>query len=191
MSTESTEATFGGSENESPITAELREAVRAVVTEMMSSERANLGSQEKVGEVDELRRQISELSRQRDQMAESIREERRVRLVRDELERLGVGNIDLAYRAVQQDIVFDDTGDPIAMRRGEKTSVEEHLRQFVNENPELLPARITGGAGVSGAVDPMAAPDINSIRPGMSEAELGRVRAEIAKLASWESVRKA
>ena len=66
--------------------------------------------------------------------------------------------------------------------------VKEYLSQFVNENPELLPARIAGGSGM-GSV-PKLAPsgggsvDIDKIRPGMNPEELDRVRQEISRLAS-------
>ena len=65
--------------------------------------------------------------------------------------------------------------------------MRDYLKQFVQENPELLPARITGGSGMgSGA---KAAPntsgiDLSKIRPGMSPEELEKVRQEVSRVAS-------
>ena len=65
--------------------------------------------------------------------------------------------------------------------------MKEFLEKFVKENPELLPARLTGGSGASGGSrngTPPSAVDIEKIRPGMSAEELDRVRQEIARVAS-------
>ena len=56
--------------------------------------------------------------------------------------------------------------------------LNEYLSQFVNENPELLPARIAGGSGMETAHRPTAKDggiDMDKIRPGMSPEELERV----------------
>jgi len=57
----------------------------------------------------------------------------------------------------------------------------------VNEKPELLPARISGGSGMTPAQK--SAPsatgfDLDKIRPGMNPEELERVRQEVSRLAS-------
>jgi hypothetical protein len=65
--------------------------------------------------------------------------------------------------------------------------VREYLTQFVQENPELLPARMTGGSGMgSGAkVAPnVGGLDLDKIRPGMSPEELDKARQEISRVAS-------
>jgi hypothetical protein len=54
----------------------------------------------------------------------------------------------------------------------------------VNENPEFLPARISGGSGVTAG---QRAPegggiDLDRIKPGMSKEEMDRVRQEIIRL---------
>jgi hypothetical protein len=61
-----------------------------------------------------------------------------------------------------------------------------YLSQFVSENPELLPTRITGGSGAGpGHVQqtPAQGIDLDKVRPGMSAEELDRVRREIARVA--------
>jgi hypothetical protein len=65
--------------------------------------------------------------------------------------------------------------------------LREYLAQFVGENPELLPARLTGGSGASagqrGSLGTGVA-DLDKIRPDMSAEEKERIRQEIAKVAS-------
>ena len=66
--------------------------------------------------------------------------------------------------------------------------VKDYLANFVTANPEFLPARISGGSGVTpGHKAPAERPtpvDIDRIRPGMSREEMDRVRQEIVRLAS-------
>jgi hypothetical protein len=65
--------------------------------------------------------------------------------------------------------------------------MQEYLAKFVQENPELLPARIAGGSGAQSVSKPAGGTttvDINSIRPGMNKDELDQVRQEISRLAS-------
>jgi hypothetical protein len=60
------------------------------------------------------------------------------------------------------------------------------LKQFVQENPELLPARITGGSGMgsgSKAGSNTGGFDLDKIRPGMSPEELEKVRQEVSRVA--------
>lgn len=65
--------------------------------------------------------------------------------------------------------------------------MRDYLTQFVSENPELLPARLTGGSGASPTQRGSSSEgkvDLNRIRPGMSPEEMERVRQEIARVAS-------
>ena len=66
--------------------------------------------------------------------------------IRAELQRLGVAKVDLAYRAVKDDMYRSEDGRLLAQGGAE---LRDYLAQFVNENPELLPARISGGSGAS------------------------------------------
>jgi hypothetical protein len=75
--------------------------------------------------------------------------------------------------------------------RGENgdVSVSEYLTGFVQENPEFLPARISGGTGMTGTqkTTPHSSAggiDIDKISPSMSREELDRVRQEILRVAS-------
>jgi hypothetical protein len=88
---------------------------------------------------------------------------------------------------VKDDVVRGEDGRLVG-RGMENKSLQDYLASFVQENPELLPARIAGGSGAQTAAKnapPTPAPiDLNSIRPGMSKDELDQVRKEIARLAS-------
>jgi hypothetical protein len=108
--------------------------------------------------------------------------------IRTELQRLGVSKIDLAFRAVKDDIVRGEDGR-LQTKGAEGKPLPEFLANFVEENPELLPARIAGGSGVQGgqrSANNSGAPgiEIDKIKPGMKQEELERVRQEISRLAA-------
>ncbi len=107
--------------------------------------------------------------------------------IRSELQRLGVAKVDLAFKAVKDDIVRSEDGR-LLTRGPEGKSLQAYLSSFIEENPELLPARIAGGSGAQvssrNAGLPTAQVDIDKIKPGMSKDELERVRQEISRLAS-------
>jgi hypothetical protein len=100
------------------------------------------------------------------------------------LQKLGVAKVDLAYRAVKDDVYRGEDGKLMAQGGAE---IRDFLTQFVNENPELLPARMSGGSGASagqrGGMDGGGV-HLDMIRPGMSAEERERVRQEIARVAS-------
>ena len=104
--------------------------------------------------------------------------------IKAELQKLGVAKVELAYRAVKDDVYRSEDGRLIAQGGAD---VREYLTQFVNENPELLPARMSGGSGAGTGqrgVELGGGVDLNMIRPGMSEEEKDRVRQEIGRVAS-------
>jgi len=113
--------------------------------------------------------------------------------IRTELQRLGVAKIDLAFKAVRDDIVRSEDGRLIGKSSQGDMAIREFLTQFVNENPELLPARMAGGSGVSSTSKPAPVStgggfDLDKIKPGMSSEDLERVRQEISRIAS-QSIR--
>jgi hypothetical protein len=120
--------------------------------------------------------ELAEERRRREGLEKRVEEAERSSAIRAELQRLGVAKLDLAYKAVK---------DEVPREGGE---MKEFLAQFVKENPELLPARLAGGSGASGGARGSGAGagavDIDKIRPGMSAEELDRVRQEIARVAS-------
>jgi hypothetical protein len=112
----------------------------------------------------------------------------RATAIRTELQRLGVTKLDLAFRAVKDDVIRAEDGRLVARTESGEAALKEYLTQFVNENPELLPARMAGGSGAAPyAKNAPAAPgaaDFEKLRPGMSAEELDRIRQEISRVAS-------
>lgn len=108
--------------------------------------------------------------------------------IRNELQKLGVAKVDLAFRVVKDDVVRSEDGRLIARTERGEVGLKDYLTQFVNENPELLPARMSGGSGATAFTrNQPAAPvvvDVDAIRPGMSAEELDRIRQEISRVAS-------
>ena len=96
--------------------------------------------------------------------------------------------MDLAFRAVKDEIVRTEDGRILARSDDGEMPVREFLTKFVSENPELLPGRITGGSGATaGHAEPVVPAhtgfDLDKIRPGMSSEELEKARQEIARVA--------
>ena len=120
--------------------------------------------------------ELAEERRRREGLEKRVEEAERGSAIRAELQKLGVAKLELAYRAVRDEVPRD------------AGQMKEFLDKFVGENPELLPARLAGGSGASGGArgsgGSTGAVDIDKIRPGMSAEELDRVRQEIARVAS-------
>jgi len=176
--------------NEQP---ELRSIMRGVIEEFMQTERARAEPAYKAELLDErkrredLERRVNELVQENHASRQMAEEAERSALVRAELQRLGVAKVDLAYRAIKDDISRSDDGSLIAKTGMGELPAREYLVQFVQDNPELLPARIRGGSGMG--AEPKFAPnagalDLEKIRPGMNADELEKVRNEVSRVAS-------
>jgi hypothetical protein len=146
-------------------------------------------------ELQEERRQREQLERRLNELVEENRRSKQIAeeaqtgsAIRAELQRLGVAKVDLAFRAIREDIVRAEDGRLVARGETGEIGVKDYLTNFVNANPEFLPARISGGSGVpSGHKAPPAhtpAVDLDRIKPGMSREEMERVRQEIIRVAS-------
>ncbi len=160
---------------------DIREIVQAVVQEFMP-QKTELEEERRRRE--SLESRVNELIAENQKAQAKAEEADRSATVRAELQRQGVAKLDLAYRAIKDEIYRGEDGRLIAAGG---TALREHVERFVNENPELLPARLSGGSGASGRQ--RTAPEdtrveIEQIRPGMSPEELDRVRREIARVAS-------
>jgi hypothetical protein len=148
--------------------------LRAVVREVM-------------GEFIESRRKTDSLEKRVNELIAENQEAQRSATIRTELQKLGVAKIELAYRAVKDDVYRSEDGRILAQGGME---LRDYLASFVNENPELLPARMSGGSGASGSARNVGSAggsegiDLASIRPGMSAEEMDRVRKEVARIAS-------
>ena len=137
---------------------------------------------------EQLERRVNELVEENRRSRKAAEEAERASSVRSELQRLGVTKVDLAYRAVKDEITRTEDGRLFARTEEGEFPMREYLTRFVADNPELLPGRIPGGSGASsGHTQPVtptpAGVDLDSIRPGMSAEDLDKVRQEIARIA--------
>lgn len=178
--------------NEASKTPDIRALIQDAIREFVNQETAKSEPAYKA-ELEEERRRRESLERR---MNELVEENRRSRLmaeeadrnssIRTELQRLGVSKVDLAYKAVKDDIQRTEDGRLIAKTAEGELGLKEYLTHFVGENPELLPARMVGGSGASGnqrAGTFSSSFDLDKIRPGMPKEELERARQEIARVA--------
>jgi hypothetical protein len=173
---------------------ELRSLIRGVIEEFVHGEQVKSEPAYKAELLDErkrredLERRVNELVQENQRSRQMAEEAERSSSIRAELQKLGVTKVDLAYRAVKDDIHRNDDGQLIVRNGPGEVPVRDFLKQFVQENPELLPARITGGSGMgpggSKVITNAGAFDLEKIRPGMSPEELDRVRQEVSKVAN-------
>lgn len=160
---------------------ELRGAIREVLQEFMAG-KTELGEEQKRRE--SLEKRVNELIAENHKTRAAAEAAQRSESIRAELQKLGVAKIDLAYKAVKDDIYRDEDGRLLASG-GEE--LRDFLASFVSENPELLPARMSGGSGANAVRRSPAAAEgieLESIRPGMSAEEMDRVRREVLRVAS-------
>jgi vacuolar-type H+-ATPase subunit I/STV1 len=174
---------------------DVRNVVRHVIEEFMRAEQSKAEPAYKAELVEERKRREA-LESRLNQLVEENRQARataeqvdRYSQIKSELQRLGVAKLDLAFKAVKDDIVRTEDGRLVASDGVDHRPVQDYLRKFVEENPELLPARIAGGSGASSTTrnavpTASSAVDIDKIKPGMSRDEMERVRQEVARLAS-------
>jgi len=175
-------------------TGDLRGMIREVIEEYarIQSSKAEPAYRNELAEErkrrEQLERRVNELIQENARSRQAAEEAERSATIRAELQRLGVTKVDLAFRAVKDDIQRAEDGRLVAATERGTVGLREYLTQFVNENPEFLPARNLGGSGVtSGGRSTMPAAaivELEKIKPGMSREELERVRQEIAKIAS-------
>jgi hypothetical protein len=173
---------------------DVRAIIRSVIEEFVTSERQRSEPAHKV-ELAEERKRREQLERRVNELVEDAKRSRSVAeqaerhtQIRSELQRLGVGKLDLAFKAVRDDITRSEDGSLVGRGADGPVPIKEFLSHFVSENPELLPARIAGGAGTmnpvkAGAKGPGPV-DLDRIRPGMSPDELQRVREQISQVAN-------
>ena len=156
--------------------ADVREVIRAVMQELGFAERESL------------EKKVNELVAENQRARAAAEAAERSATIRAELQRLGVAKIDLAYRAVKDDVYRAEDGRLMAQGGAE---LKDYLEQFVGENPELLPARLAGGSGAAHGltagqrdVEAGGGVDLSRIRPGMNAEEMDRVRREVARVAA-------
>jgi hypothetical protein len=174
---------------------DVRNVVRQVIEEFMRAEQSKAEPAYKAELVEERRRREA-METRLNQLVEENRQARaaaeqmdRHAQIRSELQRLGVAKLDLAFKAVKDEITRTEDGRLVANDGHDQRTATDFLRKFVEENPELLPTRISGGSGAN-TTTRNAVPashsgsiDIDKIKPGMSKDDLERVRQEVARLA--------
>ena len=180
-------------ENEAS-TPDIRNIVRQAIEEFVRTEQQKAEPAYRAELQDERKRREGLESR----VNQLVEENRRTRAaaeeadknsqIRAELQRLGVAKVDLAFKATKDDIVRTEDGRLLA-KGPEAKPFQDYLAGFVQENPELLPARIAGGSGAqSHARNTATAPnpgfELEKIKPGMSKEEMDRVRHKISRLAT-------
>ena len=141
---------------------------------------------------EQLEKRLNEMGEENKRAKAIAEEAQRANAIRSELQKLGVTKVDLAYKAIQGDIVRTENGRVMARGDNGDQSLSEFLTGFVQENPEFLPARIAGGTGMTGTQKSAPAGagsvDLDRIGPSMSKEELERARLEILRVAT-ESLR--
>lgn len=173
---------------------DLRALIREAIHEYVHVEQSKAEPAYKAELVEErkrreqMERRLNELVEENKRARQLAEESDRSAQIRAELQRLGVAKVDLAFRAVRDDIHRAEDGRLLARGEQGEVNVRDYLSRFVNENPELLPARMVGGSGVGTGSKSQgnagSAMDLDRIKPGMSEEDLDRVRREIARIAS-------
>jgi hypothetical protein len=172
---------------------EIRSLIRGVIEEFVKAEQVKAEPAYKAELVDERRRReeletrVNDLVKENQRTRQVAEEAERSASIRTELQKLGVAKVDLAYRAVKDDVKRGEDGRLVARSDQGEMPLRDYLAGFVQENPELLPARIPGGSGMGSgtkAPTPPAGVDLEKIRPGMSEEEMAKVRQEISRVAN-------
>jgi hypothetical protein len=161
---------------------DIRSIVQSVMQEYLGGQ-SGLAEERKRRE--SLEQRVNELVTENQKARTAAEAADRSSTIRAELQKLGVAKIDLAYRAVKDDVYRSEDGRLMAQGGAD---IREYLTQFVNENPELLPARMSGGSGAGAGqregLGGSSGVHLDMIRPGMSAEDKDRVRQEIARVAS-------
>ena len=178
-----------------PADADVRSVMRQVIEEFVRTEQQKAEPAYRTELIEERKKREALESRLNQLVDENRRahaaaeEADRNAQIRAELQKLGVAKVDLAFRAVKDDITRSTDGRLVANDGQEHRPVTEFLKKFVDENPELLPARMSGGSGAHSTTRNAVSAgntsiDIDRIKPGMNKEEMDRIRQEIARIAS-------
>jgi ATP/maltotriose-dependent transcriptional regulator MalT len=169
---------------------DVRKIVAEAIGEYMRQDTARQEPAYK-SELAEERKRREALEKRMNEMAEENKKARgaadeaeRASAIREELQRLGVAKIDLAFKVVQGEIARTKDGNLMA---GDRT-MAEYLAAFAEENPELLPPRAEARTGKTDeqktSAQRLKPLDLDNIGPHSSREDLERVREEIVRVSS-------
>ncbi len=136
---------------------------------------------------EQLEKRLNELIEENRQSKQRAEQAERFSAIKAQLQQLGVAKVELAFRAVRDDISRDEEGRLCAKGEdGAALPLHDFLAQWVAANPEFKPARIAGGsgAGQGRSAAPASHFEMERIRPGMSAEEMERARSEVARVAA-------
>ncbi len=181
-------------QGDNSMNVDVQSLVQQAVQEYMRQDNTRREPAYKV-ELQEERRRREQLERRMNTLIEENKKSRQIAeeaerstAIRNELQQNGVVKVDLAYKAVQDGVQRGEDGRLTAKTEQGEVPLREFIADFVSQNPEFLPARISGGSGVTAAQkSPVSAPssvDYDKIGPSMSKDELERARQEILRVAS-------
>src|SRR5258708_20576652 len=91
---------------------------------------------------EQLEKRVNELVEENKRSRAVADEAQRSTNIRTELQKLGVAKVDLAYKAVQNDVVRTEDGRLIARGESGEVALGEDLANFVQDNPHFRPATI-------------------------------------------------
>jgi len=168
--------------------------VKQALDEFARAERARIEPAYKI-ELEEERKRREQLERRLNDLVEENKRSQQIAeqaerhaTIKAELQRLGVGKVDLAFKAIKDDIARAEDGRLVAKTDAGEIGLRDFLSGFVSANPEFLPARISGGSGIASTQQKLSGGgrpiDLDGIRPGMSSEDRERAREEIARIAS-------
>ncbi len=136
---------------------------------------------------EQMEKRLNELVEENRRSKEMAEQADRFSTIRSELQQLGVAKVEVAFRAVKDDVARGEDGRLYARGDdGASVALRDYLAQWIGANPEFRPARISGGSGAAASRSAAGPPqfEIEKIRPGMSAEDLERARAEVARVAS-------
>lgn len=171
---------------------DIRGMIRSVIEEFITTERRQTEPAYKAELMEEKRRReslekrVNELVEENRRSRQAAEEIDRHSQIKAELQRLGVSKVDLAFKIVRDEVQRSEDGTLTAKTAEGDRPLREYLSAFVEQNPEFLPARISGGSGVTSpqrSGQMQGAFELERIKPGMSPEELQRVREQVSQLA--------
>ncbi len=181
---------ISGTESDGFPVSLIQNVVRNTLIEVLQSQRSQGVDErlhEEISKRETLESRLNELIAE-NQQNRQIREEKELEVAaRNELHRLGVVKTDLAFYAIKNVIQRKENGSIIARTDTGEIHLTSFLQQFLDENPELVPARVPGGSGIHSGQRNLKTEmriDLDKIVPGMSADELERARKEIVRVAS-------